>query len=202
MFIPSITKDQLRELPLLQFKGNIHIIDSVTDLRAHIPAILMQKVIGFDTETKPSFKKGNVNKVALLQLAAKEDAYIFRLHHLGLQDELIHLLSNSDIIKVGAAIRDDIRHLQKVRHFLAGGFVELQNFVKEFGIESNGLSSLAGITMNSRISKSQQLSNWEAESLTEAQALYAATDAWACREIYLKLRSLTNGTENPKLKES
>jgi ribonuclease D len=177
MFIPSITKDQLRELPLLQFKGNIHIIDSVTALRAHIP----------------SFKKGNVNKVALLQLASKEDAYIFRLHHLGLQDELVHLLSNSHIIKVGAAIRDDIRHLQKVRHFMAGGFVELQDFVKEFGIESNGLSSLAGITMNSRISKSQQLSNWEAESLTEAQALYAATDAWACREIYLKLKGLLNG---------
>jgi ribonuclease D len=193
MFVPLITKEQLRELPLFQFKGKTHVIDSSLALRAHIENLSRQEVLGFDTETKPSFKKGKINKVALLQLSTADEAFIFRLHHVGLQDELIKLLSNPAIIKVGAAIRDDIRHLQKLRPFEPDGFVELQDYVKKFGIESNGLSSLAGIVMNSRISKSQQLSNWETELLTEAQMLYAATDAWACREIYLKLRSLLNG---------
>lgn len=193
MFVPSITKEQLRELPLFQFKGKSYVIDSPLALRAHIEKLSCQEVLGFDTETKPSFKKGKVNTVALLQLSTADEAFIFRLHHLGLQDELIALLSNPSIIKVGTAIRDDIRHLQKLRPFDPAGFVELQDYVKKFGIESNGLSSLSGIVMNSRISKSQQLSNWETESLTEAQTLYAATDAWACREIYLKLRSLLNG---------
>lgn len=195
MFVPSISKDQLRELPLFQFKGKTHVIDNPLILRAHIDKLMAQEVIGFDTETKPSFKKGKVNRVALLQLATADEAFIFRLHPLGLQDELARLLSSSSIIKVGAAIRDDIRHLQRIRAFEPGGFIELQDYVKGFGIESNGLSSLAGIVMNSRISKSQQLSNWETDTLTDAQMLYAATDAWACREIYLKLRSLQNGKE-------
>lgn len=193
MFVPTITKEELRELPLFQFKGKTHVIDNPLTLRAHIEKLYSQEVLGFDTETKPSFKKGKINIVALLQLSTADEAFIFRLHHLGLQDELVKLLSDSSILKVGAAIRDDIRHLQKLRPFEPGGFVELQDYVKKFGIESNGLSSLAGIVMNSRISKSQQLSNWETESLTEAQTLYAATDAWACREIYLKLRGLLNG---------
>jgi ribonuclease D len=196
MFVPSITKDQLRELPLFQFKGQTHVIDSAISLRAHIHKLTNQEVLGFDTETKPSFKKGKVHQVALLQLATTDEAFIFRLHPLGLQDELIHLLTNPHILKVGAAIRDDIKLLQKVRPFHANGFLELQDYVKKFGIENSGLSSLAGIIMNSRISKSQQLSNWESETLTEAQMLYAATDAWACREIYLKLKGLLNGAES------
>jgi len=195
MFVPSITKEQLRELPLFQFKGTIHIIDDAITLRAHAKKLSQQEVLGFDTETKPSFKKGKINKVALLQIATSNEAFIFRMHHLGLQDELLEILSNPCIIKVGAAIRDDIKLLQKVRPFEPGGFIELQDYVRKFGIENSGLSSLAGIVMNSRISKSQQLSNWEADALTEAQMLYAATDAWACREIFLKLRSLLNGNE-------
>jgi ribonuclease D len=193
MFVPSITKEQLRELPLLHFNGSIHVIDTPLMLRAHIEKISTCEVLGFDTETKPSFKKGKINKVALLQLSTGNEAFIFRLHHLGLQDELIQVLSNPSIIKVGAAIRDDIKHLHKIRPFEPGGFVELQDYVKKFGIENSGLSSLAGIVMNCRISKSQQLSNWESDKLTDAQMLYAATDAWACREIYLKLKSLLNG---------
>lgn len=193
MFLTSITKEQLRDLPLFQFKGKTFVINTALELRAHIGKLSNQEVLGFDTETKPSFKKGKVNRVALLQLATADEAFIFRLHHLGLQDELIELLSNPSVIKVGAAIRDDIKHLQKIRPFEPDGFLELQDYVKKFGIENSGLSSLAGIVMNSRISKSQQLSNWETDALTDAQKLYAATDAWACREIYLKLKGLLNG---------
>lgn len=192
MFIPSISKEQLRDLPLIQFTGVKHIIDNEFSLRSILPKIANQEVLGFDTETKPSFKKGKSNKVALLQLATGEEAFIFRLHHLGLPNELLEVLSNRHILKVGAAIRDDIRHLQKVRHFMPEGFIELQEFVKNFGIENSGLSRLAGIVLNGRISKSQQLSNWEAESLSEAQLMYAATDAWACREIYVKLRNIAS----------
>jgi ribonuclease D len=196
MFVPSITKEQLRELPLFQFKGKAHIISTPLELRAQIGKLSDQEVLGFDTETKPSFKKGKINKVALLQIATASEAFIFRLHHLGLQDELMGLLTNPSIIKVGAAIRDDIKHLQRIRLFEPDGFLELQDYVKKFGIENSGLSSLAGIIMNSRISKSQQLSNWETDTLSEAQVLYAATDAWACREIYMKLRGMLNGSES------
>jgi ribonuclease D len=146
--------------------------------------------LGFDTESKPSFKKGNTNHVSLLQLATSSNAYLFRLNKTGLPETLIKVLSNPKILKVGIAIRDDIRHLMALHQFKPDGFLELQAFVKQFGIENSGLSKLTGIILNFRISKSQQLSNWENEVLTQAQQLYAATDAWAAYEIYETLIQL------------
>lgn len=184
MFLPSITKEDLYKLPTVQFTGTIHLID---DLESSITAcsILRNELfLGFDTETKPSFKKGSLNKVSLLQLSNHSDAWLFRLNKIGLPVHLAEILANPYICKLGIAIRDDIRLLNQLYNFKAEGFIEMQEFVKQFGIENSGLSKIAGIVLNSRVSKSQQLSNWENELLTEPQKIYAATDAWAALEIY------------------
>ncbi len=192
MFLPNISKEQLLVLPTIQFSGNIYVIDDSESASKACSRLCKETFIGFDTETKPNFKKGHLNKVSLLQLSTKSDAFLFRLNKIGLPDVLAEILADETIIKIGIAIRDDIRLLKQLRNFKEGGFVELQEFVKQFGIENSGLSKIAGIVLNYRISKSQQLSNWENEILTDAQQVYAATDAWAALEIY---RVLTDNEE-------
>jgi ribonuclease D len=190
MFDSTISKEDLRQLPACQFTGVIHLVDSIEKAIPACEYLLKEKALGFDTETRPSFTKGKVNQVALLQLSTFSDAFIFRLNHTGLPDKLVKILSSPNILKIGAAIHDDIRHLKKIRSFKDGGFVDLQNFVKNFGIENSGLSKMAGIVLKCRVSKSQQLSNWDSEILTEGQLMYAATDAWAALKIYTELSDL------------
>ncbi len=187
MFPATISKEELLELPVIQFKGSIHLIDDLQTANFSCSLLEKEQMLGFDTETKPSFKKGNLNNVSLLQLSTHSDAYLYRLNKIGLPDQLASILTNSNILKIGIAIRDDIRVLNQLHQFKAEGFIELQDFVKHYGIENSGLSKIAGIVLNFRISKSQQLSNWENEQLTEAQQVYAATDAWAALEIYKML---------------
>lgn len=187
MFISSISKEELRELPIGHFKGKIHLIDQLEQAKDLCKNLKKEPILGFDTETKPAFKKGVINRVSLLQLATDKEAYLFRLNKIGLPSCLLDILSNPKQIKLGIAIRDDIRHLKAIHTFKHEGFIELQDFVKEFGIENSGLSKLTGIILKFRISKSQQLTNWENDVLTEAQQLYGATDAWAAYEIYKAL---------------
>lgn len=187
MFASSISKEALRELPTGQFQGRIHLVDQMTQAEKACEYLAKEPLLGFDTETKPSFKKGTTHKVSLLQLSSATDAFLFRLNRIGLPLCLIRLLSNPDQLKVGIAIRDDIRHLKALHPFKSEGFLELQEYVKQFGIENSGLSKLTGIILNFRVSKSQQLTNWENDVLTDAQQLYAATDAWAAYEIYRAL---------------
>src|ERR1035437_9366221 len=196
MFAPSITRDELHKLPAGQFNGHIHLIEDISHINDICKGLAKETILGFDTETKPSFKKGNSNKVSLLQLATSDDAYLFRLNKTGLPKTLIKILSDPAILKVGIAIRDDIRHLTSVCDFKADGFIELQNYVKQFGIENSGLLKLSGIILKFRNSKSQQLSNWENEVLTDAQKLYAATDAWAACQIYKTLIQLQSQISN------
>jgi ribonuclease D len=147
-----------------------------------------QKVIGFDTETRPCFSANQPRYgVALLQLSGPEKAFLFRVNKMGMHRRLCSILADEKIVKVGAAIHDDIRGLQKLNDFKAGGFVDLQRIVWEWGIRDKSVKKMAAIIMGFRISKTQQLSNWEAETLSEQQCKYAATDAWVCREMYLKL---------------
>jgi ribonuclease D len=193
MFDSTITKDDLRQLPACQFPGIIHVVDSVESAIIACESIEKANILGFDTETRPSFTKGRVNTVAILQLSTFNDAYIFRLSKTGLPDKLIQILSSPHILKIGAAIHDDIRHLKKIKTFKDGGFVDLQSYVKKFGIENSGLSKIAGIVLKYRVSKSQQLSNWDNEILSEGQLLYAATDAWAALKIYTQLSELKKG---------
>ncbi len=187
MFKKSITKEELAELPLRWFEGDIHVIDKYSQVNDVVNYLSKQKIVGFDTETRPSFKKGNVNSVALLQLSTNNDAFLIKINKLGLPESIVEILENPDIVKPGVAIHDDIKALQEIKKFEPAGFIELQDYVKELGIESFSLKKLAAIVLGFRISKSQQLSNWESARLTKAQKIYAATDAWTALNIYRKL---------------
>jgi len=183
----SISKESLSELPVKAFEGKIIIIDYARDVKKVTPFLSKQKILGFDTETRPSFKKGVKNEVALLQLSTNNQAFLFRLNKTGLPKELTNILSNPNIIKVGVAIKDDLKDLNRLAKFTPTGFVELQEMVKEYEIENFGLKKLAGLLLGFRISKAQQTSNWEAETLNTAQIKYAATDAWVALKIYKQL---------------
>ncbi len=184
MFLRSIEKEEINLLPISHFDGEILLIDSLNDFHKVIHEIKSQQLLGFDTETRPAFKKGVKNKLALLQLATDEKAWLFRMNKIGLPDELVEVFEDQDIEKVGVAIRDDLVKLKELKLFIPGGFIELADYVKQFDILDNGLRKLAANILQIKISKTQQLSNWEAENYTTSQRLYAATDAWACYRMY------------------
>ena len=189
MFAESVTPQDIEKLEYASFPGKIYVIDSVgAEFNRAIAYLRSQKVIGFDTETRPTFTPAQPRYgVALLQLSGPDKAFLFRINKMGIHRRLCNLLASPKIIKIGAAIHDDIRGLQKHRDFVPGGFVDLQKIVWEWGIRDKSVKKMAAIIMGIRISKTQQLSNWEADSLSEGQCKYAATDAWVCREMYLRL---------------
>lgn len=189
MFQPTITPEEIENLPFGCFPGEIAVIDNPGhEYRKAIAYLLRQKYIGFDTETRPTFAPGQKNNgVALLQLSGPGKAFLFRVQTLGMRKGLRHLLSSRRILKIGAATRDDVRGLQKIEPFQENGFIDLQKIVGQWGIADKSVKKMAAIILGLKISKSQQLSNWEAEQLSDSQIKYAATDAWVCREMYLKL---------------
>lgn len=187
MFKESISKEELIELPLRWFDGEIQVIEELEQMDEAMEFLSVQSLLGFDTETRPAFKKGVFHKVALLQLATTDKAFLIRVNKLGVPPQIVELLSNPHIIKPGVAIRDDIKGLQAISKFRPQGFVELQDYAREVGIQNFSLKKLAAIVLGFRISKSQQLSNWESANLSEAQKIYAATDAWTSYEIYKTL---------------
>lgn len=189
MYKISVSPEEIGALDLASFPGTIEVID--TDGEAFHRALRYlkrQRVLGFDTETRPTFTpEQHANGTALLQLSGSGKAFLFRLQTLGLPRPLASILANPSIIKVGAATLDDVRGLQKLTKFVPKGFVDLQNIVWEYGIRDKSVKKMTAIILGVKISKAQQLSNWEAEHLSESQQRYAATDAWVCREMYLKL---------------
>ena len=189
MFSESIIPAEMEKLEFASFPGKIYVIDSVgSEFNRAIAYLRSQKIIGFDTETRPCFSQDQPRYgVALLQLSGPDRAYLFRINKIGMHRRLCNLLASEKIVKVGAAIHDDIRGLQKKSGFAPSAFVDLQKIVWEWGIKDKSVKKMAAIILGFRISKTQQLSNWEAENLSESQCRYAATDAWVCREMYLKL---------------
>jgi ribonuclease D len=183
----NITIEEIKQLDLAWFEGEIFLVDNMEKFNQVIPKLKKSRLLGFDTETKPSFKKGRKNKVSLIQLADDKIACLFRINRIGLPDALLSILADPDIIKTGVAIHDDIKMLSGIRKFVPEGFIDLQGFVKNYGIESSGLKKLAAIILGFRISKRQQVTDWEASQLSEPQLVYAATDAWVCHEIYKRL---------------
>lgn len=179
-------------MPLAEFHGEITVVEREDQVfRNAIKTLREAKVIGFDTETKPCFvARAPKNHIALLQLSTGENAYIFRLQQLGMPQELVSILTDPSIIKVGAAVRDDIHGLNWYSRFEAGGFADLQTIAEKFGIEEKSVRKMSAIILGIRVSKSQQLSNWESSKLSDAQLKYAAIDAWVCREMYIKLMSV------------
>lgn len=189
MFKECVTPQEIEKLEYASFPGKIYVIDSVgAEFNRAIAYLRSQKIIGFDTETRPTFTPSQPRYgVALLQLSGPDKAFLFRVNKIGMHRRLCNLLSSSKILKVGAAIHDDIRGLQRLRNFQSDGFTDLQKIVCEWGIRDKSVKKMAAIILGIRISKTQQLSNWEAEKLSDSQCMYAATDAWVCREMYLKL---------------
>lgn len=184
----NITADELNQLPLSAFSGKVTVITDVSKLASAVKEIEKHHVLGFDTETRPSFKRGQSFKVALLQLAIPNKVFLFRIHQTGLPDEITSIFENPDIIKAGVAIHDDIKALQKINKFQPVSFIELSTMAKASGLQVESVKKLAGLLLGFRISKSAQTSNWEAPSLTDKQVEYAATDAWVCLEIYEHLK--------------
>ncbi len=186
-FETSITKEELQELPLTSFDREIHVVEKEEQILDAVDYLKMQSILGFDTETKPAFKKGQKNIVAMLQLATSDKAFLFRLNKIRFNGPIRKILADSTIIKVGVAIRDDLKALNNKNSFTPQSFIELQELVKKYGIQNFSLQKLSAIILGIRISKSKRLSNWEAETLNEAQLKYAATDAWVAHEVYKKL---------------
>ena len=188
-FKESISAEELDKLELASFPGKIFVVDTVgAEFNRAVNYLRSQKIIGFDTETRPCFSPDQPRYgVALLQLSGPERAYLFRIKSLGMHRRLRNLLANDKIIKVGAAVNDDIRGLQRYAEFTPNAFVDLQKIVPDFGIRDKSVKKMTAIMLGCKISKYQQLSNWEADTLSEAQTKYAATDAWVCREMYLRL---------------
>ena len=206
MFKESITPKELEKIDFATCPGKIIVIDSVgAEFNRAIAYLREQKVIGFDTETRPTFSPDQPRySVSLLQLSGPDKSFLFRINKIGMHRRLCNLLSSDKVIKVGAAIHDDIRGLQKHREFVPAGFVDLQKIVWEWGIRDKAVKKMAAIILGIRISKTQQLSNWEAEKLSESQCKYAATDAWVCREMYMKLQAEPKNplVEDPAPKEA
>lgn len=188
MFKSEISKEQVAELDLIQFEGPIHVVDSLESFHQAMPVIAREPILGFDTETRPSFKKGIMYPTSLIQLSSLDQSWILRVSRIGYPGELLKLLSEEHPLKVGLSLHDDLRRLRSDFQFEPQGFLDLQQYVEAFRIEEKGLKKLSGIVLGMRISKSQQVSNWDADLLTEAQLRYAATDAWICLKIYYKLR--------------
>ncbi len=190
MEIRKITKEELNALPLMKYEGECQVIEDESHAQEAVEACKKATVLGFDTETKPAFRKGESYPVALLQIAMPDMAYLFRLNKTGLSQGIIGLFEDPGIKIVGIGIRDDIKDLQKLGHFTPQGFVDLNGLGETLGFKSIGARNYAGMFMKHRISKSQQLSNWENDELTAAQVSYAATDAWICLGIYSKMMGI------------
>jgi ribonuclease D len=177
-------KTLISSLPVVQFPGRIIVILTPGETEKAVRYLLSQPILGFDTETRPSFKRGHQYKVSLLQVSTPDTCFLFRLNHTGLTPSLIKLLEDRTIPKIGLSWHDDINALSKIGKFKTGSFTDIQDMVRELGIEDLSLQKLYANLFGQKISKRQQLSNWEADILSDKQKMYAATDAWACIMIY------------------
>ena len=185
----TISNEEMLLLEMRSFRGDIVLIDSDKEIGPVIAALEQTDVLGFDTETRPSFKKGEFHKVALMQLAIPGKVFLIQIHKTGLPEELLEILASPKIIKAGVAIRDDIKALQKFKRFQPDGFIDLSIMAREKGIGVESVKKLTALLLGFRISKTAQTSNWELPTLSEKQIEYAATDAWVCLEIYRKLQA-------------
>lgn len=193
--IITINKEQLATMPVVTFPGKITVIDKIDEAVSALEYLSSQKTIGFDTETKPAFKKGQTNKVSLIQMSSADQCFLFRINKIGFIPQLKQLIEDESITKIGLSLKDDFLVLHRIWQFTPAGFIDLQNMAKRFNIADGSLQKIYGILFSQRISKGQRLSNWEAEALSESQQMYASIDAWACLKIY---NYLLSGNFNPE----
>lgn len=191
----KIEKSVINEMPVVVFPGTIEVIDVPERVDAAVASLRKESVVGFDTETRPSFRKGIVHKVSLLQLSTHNESYLFRLNRIGIPDSLAAFLADESVKKIGLSVKDDFHALRARTDVTPSGFVEIQALCGEMGIEEKGLQKIYALLFGEKISKSQQCSNWEAETLSESQCSYASIDAWACVRIYDYLEELKKNGE-------
>jgi ribonuclease D len=187
-FKPTITSEEINDLPLKAFEGKMIVVSRGDQVKRVFEEIHQYRAVGFDTETRPVFVRGQQHPVALMQVALHDKVFLIRLKHTGMAPEIIQFMQDEKVLKVGVALRDDIKALQRLKRFKPAGIFELTELSRKAGVEAEGLKKLAALILGFRISKSAQTSNWEAEQLNEKQMLYAATDAWVCLEIYRRLK--------------
>lgn len=199
-FEENISNEKVNTLPIARFDGEIVLIESQEQVEPACREILSHSVIGFDSETRPSFKAGQINKVSLLQLSTPTHCYLFRLNKIKMDKNITRILERKRIKKIGADVIGDIRALNQLRRFKAGGFIDLQNTIDQWGVAEKSVRKMSAIVLGHRVSKAQRLSNWEAAKLTPAQQIYAATDAWICVEIYDKLLQTEQNPLHPEPK--
>lgn len=189
----TITKEEIALLPVEEYKGSVIVINTKKDAARAIEYISKHfKQVGFDTETKPNFKKGRCFKIALIQISTENSCFLFRLNKIGIPQALEDFLADDSILKIGLSLRDDFIAVKKRTEADLANFLDLQNYVKTFGIEAASLQKIYAILFRKKISKGQRLTNWEADTLSESQKKYAALDAWACLRIYQKLSNEEN----------
>ncbi len=186
----KLSKDDINALPIVRYEGEVCLVRDEESLQSALDILKQERVLGFDTETKPSFRKGKLNPPALIQLAAKDVVYLIQLNWLPLNAELANILSDSQILKVGVSIHDDMRELQKVFPFEPAGIVDLGLIAAANKLETKGLRNLAANFFDYRITKGPQCSNWSAHELSHRQISYAATDAWIGRKVFLRMEEL------------
>lgn len=188
--VDNYDKNLIGNLPRAVFQGRIEVVVSENAAKRAVKHLMKSPVLGFDTETRPSFKQGVQHKVALLQVASRDICFLFRLNHMGFPRCLVALLEDTTITKVGLSWHDDLRSLSKRKQFHAGTFIELQDVAAQIGINDKSLQKLYANLFGEKISKAQRLSNWEIDNLSEAQKQYAATDAWACVRLYEEIERM------------
>ncbi len=186
-FAHKISKDLIQWMPVIDFRGEVIIVDKRDDVADAIAYLRAQDILGVDTESRPSFKRGVHYPTALVQIATEERCYLFRLSQLGMPEELADIFADSEICKVGLAFKDDINGLRRLRNFKPANCIDLQAIACKWGILDMGLQKMYAICFGRKISKTQQLTNWENVQLTTEQARYASTDAWATLRIYKEL---------------
>ncbi len=189
----TISNDEVASYASLSFEGEITVVDREELVGQACQDLMRHSIIGFDTETRPSFKAGVSYKVSLLQLSTPTRCYLFRINKVALSQPIIEILESEEVIKIGADVAGDIRSLKQLLPIEPRGFYDLQDSIWKWGIGEKSLRKMSALVLGKKISKAQRLSNWEAINLTPQQQLYAATDAWSCIKIYNRLH------ERPRL---
>ena len=180
----SISKDAINNLPIMRWNGKIRVLESLESMQSCVLKLLNESHLGFDTETRPTFKKGEYFRPALIQIASERCVYLFRINKVNTITPLLPILESSKILKTGVAIKDDVKELRAIEEFDPQGFVDISEITVPLGYENRGLRALAGLILGGRVSKASRVSNWARADLDQKQIQYAATDAWISREIY------------------
>jgi len=192
----SIEKTDIQRMPQVMFPGDIHVIDSIYHVKEAVRVLSNSPLVGFDTETRPSFRKGIVHKTALIQISTLDECFLFRSCKIGMPDVLAQYLASAEHKKVGLSLHDDFKIMRKLSNMEPAGFIDLQDVVGDYCITDISLQKIYAILFGGKIAKGQQLTNWEAPELSAAQQNYGAVDAWACLKIY---NYLSQGLFNPNL---